>query len=90
MSVDIAVTAENPERASGVWVVNIETGKIVAFLRFSGMVEELYAVHLMRGTARPHVSAENSPALETTWVLPEAARPEVELAAAAMPSYRAS
>jgi uncharacterized protein (TIGR03032 family) len=90
MSVDIAVTAENPERASGVWVVNIETGKTVAFLRFSGMVEELYAVHLMRGTARPHVSAENSPALETTWVLPEAARPEVELAAAAPPSYRAS
>jgi uncharacterized protein (TIGR03032 family) len=84
-SVDIAVTDENPERASGVWVVNIETAKTVAFLRFAGVVEELYAVHLMRGTARPHVSAEDSLALETTWVLPEAVMPEVDLAAAEPP-----
>ena len=64
-SVDIAVTDENPERASGVWVVNIETAKTVAFLRFSGVVEELYAVHLMPGTTRPHVSAEDGVVLET-------------------------
>ena len=80
-SVDIAVTDENPERASGVWVVNIETAKTVAFLRFSGLVEELYAVHLMPGVTRPHVSAEDGIALETTWVLPKANMSEVELAA---------
>jgi uncharacterized protein (TIGR03032 family) len=78
-SVDIAVTDENPERASGVWVVNIETAKTVAFLRFSGIVEELYAVHLMPGTTRPHVSAEDGVGLETTWVLPKANMSEVEL-----------
>jgi len=79
-SVEIEVTEENPERASGVWVVNIETVKTVAFLRFSGVVEELYAVHLLRDAARPYVSAEDGVALEKTWALQEAVMKELELA----------
>jgi uncharacterized protein (TIGR03032 family) len=79
-SVDIAVGDDNPEQAAGVWVVNIETAKSVGFLRFSGVVDEIFAVQLLRGTVRPHVSAQDGLALETTWVLPEAVMPEVELA----------
>ena len=80
---DIPLTDENPERASGVWVVNIETGQSVAYLRFSGVVEEIFAVHLLRGAMYPHVSARD---IETTWVLPDAALPEVEFATATPPT----
>ena len=80
---DIPLTDENPERASGVWVVNIETGQSVAYLRFSGVVEEIFAVHLLSGAMYPHVSARD---IETTWVLPDAALPEVEFATATPPT----
>jgi uncharacterized protein (TIGR03032 family) len=79
--VDIPLTDENPDRASGIWVVNIETGKAVAFLRFSGSVEEVFAVHLLRGAAYPQICAEEDVELECAWVLPDAAMSEVELAA---------
>ena len=82
-SVEIEVTEANPERASGVWVINIETLKTVAFLRFSGVVEELYAVQIMRDFARPYVSAEDDIELGTTWELEEAVMKELEISATA-------
>jgi uncharacterized protein (TIGR03032 family) len=84
--VDIPLTDENPERASGVWVVNIDTGKTVAFLRFSGIVEEVFAVQLLQGARNPHFSAPDAPELETAWALPAAALPEVETAASPRPN----
>jgi uncharacterized protein (TIGR03032 family) len=78
-SVEIEVTEKNPQRASGVWVVNIETAKTVAFLRFSGAVEEVYAVNLLRDAARPYVSAQDGVALETTWALQEAVMKELDI-----------
>jgi len=78
-SVEIEVTDKHPQRASGVWVVNIETAKTVAFLRFSGVVEEVYAVNLLRDAARPYVSAQDGVALETTWALQEAVMKELEI-----------
>jgi uncharacterized protein (TIGR03032 family) len=83
--VDIPLTEQNPDRASGVWVVNIDTGKTVAFLRFSGIVEEVFAVQLLQAR-RPHFSAPDGPELETAWALPAAALPEVETAASPRPS----
>jgi uncharacterized protein (TIGR03032 family) len=76
---DIVLTDENPERASGIWIVNIETGKTVAFLRFSESVDEIFAVQLLRGKSYPHISAGDGAALEAAWVLPDAVLPEVEL-----------
>jgi uncharacterized protein (TIGR03032 family) len=80
MWVDLPLTEENPDRASGVWIVNIETGRTVAFLRFSDIVDEIFAVHLMRGKRYPHVGANDAIALETSWVLPQVAMKDVELA----------
>jgi len=82
--VDIPLTDDNPERASGVWVVNIDTGKTVAFLRFSGIVEEVFAVQLLQAR-RPHFSAQDGPELETAWALPAAALPDVDMAASPRP-----
>jgi uncharacterized protein (TIGR03032 family) len=79
--VDIPLTEENPERASGIWVVNIETGTSIGFLRFSGTVEEIFAVQLLRGIAHPQIAEQDGEALASAWVLPDAALPEVELVA---------
>jgi uncharacterized protein (TIGR03032 family) len=80
MWVDLPLTDENPDRASGVWIVNIDTGKTVAFLRFSDFIDEIFAVNLLPGKNYPHISANDGIALETSWVLPQAAMKEVELA----------
>jgi uncharacterized protein (TIGR03032 family) len=79
MWVDVPLTDENPNRSSGVWVVNIETGKSVAFLRFSDFVDEIFAVNLLEGLTNPQVAAGGSVTHETSWVLPKAAMAEVEL-----------
>jgi uncharacterized protein (TIGR03032 family) len=83
---DIPLTDENPERASGIWVVNIETGKTVAFLRFSGSVEEIFGVQLLRGAAHPHIFTQDSPELERMWALPDAAIAEIEFTAPGQPA----
>jgi uncharacterized protein (TIGR03032 family) len=39
--------AELPERVCGVWVVHIQTGQIVAFLKFEDAVQEIFAVQVL-------------------------------------------
>ena len=43
------------ERTCGVWVVNIETGKTVGFLRFEAGVQEIFAVQVLRGMRFPEL-----------------------------------
>jgi hypothetical protein len=52
---DIPLTDENPDRASGVWAVNIDTGRTIAFLRFSASVEEIFAVQALSGLLAPTI-----------------------------------
>jgi uncharacterized protein (TIGR03032 family) len=40
----IPLTQRPDERNCGVWVVNIETGQTVAFLKFEDAVQEIFAV----------------------------------------------
>lgn len=77
---EIPITDENPDRASGIWVVNIETGENVARLRFSGEVEEIFAVQLVRGVTFPHIVARDNAILESSWALPPEALADVEFA----------
>ena len=79
---DIPLTDENPERSSGVWVVNVETGNTVAFLRFSASVEEIFAVQALQGCIAPIILEEHDPVLDATWAIPDALLGEVELAGA--------
>ena len=66
---------------SGVWIVNIETGQTVAFLKFSGAVQEIFAVHLLEGWQFPEILDDDSEFLRTTYVLPDDALKEVRFAA---------
>src|SRR5262249_3344499 len=62
---DIPLTDENRDRMSGVWVVNLETGATVAFLKFSRLVQEIFAVVLLRGAMFPTLLDEDSEVLKT-------------------------
>jgi len=77
---DIPITEENADRMSGVWIVNIETGQTVAFLKFSGAVQEIFAVHLLEGWQFPEILDDDSEFLRTTYVLPDDALKEVRFA----------
>ncbi len=43
----LPICAPGRERQCGVWVLNIKTGETVAFLRFTGSVQEVFSVQLL-------------------------------------------
>jgi Flp pilus assembly protein TadD len=67
------------ERTCGVWVVNIETGKTVGFLRFESGVQEIFAVQVMRGMRFPELLEWNDQRLAHSYVLPDEALADVVL-----------
>jgi uncharacterized protein (TIGR03032 family) len=66
-------SAERPmeQRVCGVWVVDIVTGRIVAFVRFEEGVEEIFAVHVVAGDRFPDVLNDDWPRLADSFVLPD-------------------
>src|SRR5205085_4154407 len=77
---DIPVTEQLAERACGVWAVDIETGATLAYLRFSGVVQEIFAVQALPGILFPD-ALETGELFDTTYVLPDAALRDVRLTA---------
>ena len=74
--------AEKPlaERCCGVWVVNLETGKTVAFLKFEAGVQEIFAVQVLP-LRFPELINDQDEVLANSFVLPDAALAEVPEAA---------
>ena len=76
------------ERACGVWVVHIETGQTVGFVRFEAGVQEIFAVQVLHGLRFPEVLEWEDAHLAHSYMLPDAALAEVppldETAAAAV------
>lgn len=68
------------ERNCGVWVVNIESGETLGFLRFEAGVQEIFAVSVLHDTRYPDVLEWDDPRLAHSYVLPDAALKEVSLA----------
>src|SRR6185295_15969711 len=67
------------ERTCGVWIVNIETGQTVGFLRFESGVQEIFAVQVLRGMRFPELLEWNDQRLAHSYVLPEKALVDVVL-----------
>jgi len=65
------------ERACGVWVVNIQTGQAVAFLRFEGAVQEIFAVQVLPGIHFPEILEWGDERVAHSYVLPDEALAEV-------------
>ena len=75
----LPITKSLTERNCGVWVVNIDTGEIIAFLRFEGGVQEIFAIGIIPGFLFPEVINWEEQLLGTTYILPDEALQEVEL-----------
>lgn len=71
--------AERPqsERACGVWVVNIETGQIVAWVRFEDAVQEIFAVEVLPQARYPEIVIDDRELLAGSFILPEEALGEM-------------
>lgn len=67
------------ERTCGIWVVNIHSGEVVAFLRFEGAVQEIFAVTVLPGTRFPEVIDWDEKILDTSFALPDEALRELAL-----------
>ena len=67
------------ERTCGVWVVHIETGQTVGFLRFEEGVQEIFAVQVLPNIRFPEMLEWDDPHLALSYVLPDEALAEVAL-----------
>jgi uncharacterized protein (TIGR03032 family) len=61
------------DRACGVWVVDLRNGRTVAFLRFEGAVQEIFAVAVLPGIVHPDLVNEPGETLDSSFVLPDEA-----------------
>lgn len=66
----LPITDTAAQRNCGVWVVNIETGNIVGFLRFDGEVQEIFDVAVLFG-AKWTEFIRRSDHTQTSFVLPQ-------------------
>lgn len=65
------------ERTCGVWVVDIERGQVIAFLKFEEAVQEVFAVALLPGICFPDVINDNPEIIGSSFVLPDEALRDV-------------
>jgi uncharacterized protein (TIGR03032 family) len=71
----IPISEPGRERQCGVWVVDITTGNIVSFLRFSGTVQEIFAL-LPLPFANPELITDNTELIGGAFFVPPEALPE--------------
>lgn len=65
------------DRTCGVWVVNIQSGQIVAFVQFEDALQEIFAVELLAGMQFPDLVQDNQKLISATYVLPDEALAQV-------------
>lgn len=71
----LPLTARLEDRQCGVWVVDIESGGTVAFLRFEDLVEEIFDVTLLPGMLFPEIAEHGSDAVNNAFVVPQESMP---------------
>ena len=60
---------QSEERSCGVWAVDIRTGHIIAFLRFEGIVQEIFSVQVLPDILYPDLINEPGETLDGSFVL---------------------
>lgn len=60
------------DRSCGVWALDLRDGSIAAFLRFEGIVQEIFDVQVLAGMRRPDVLEPNDDLVGTAFMLPPA------------------
>jgi uncharacterized protein (TIGR03032 family) len=68
----IPITERLQERTCGVWVLDVQTGATVAFVRFEdGGVQEIFSVQVLSGARYPELINDNTELLASSFVLPD-------------------
>jgi uncharacterized protein (TIGR03032 family) len=73
----IPLTERLTERTCGVWVVDLATGRTVAFLKFEDAVQEIFAVQVLPGVRFPDLINDDAKVLSDSFVLPDDAMRQV-------------
>ncbi len=73
----IPLTQRLEERICGVWVIHIETGQTVAFLKFEDAVQEIFAVEVLPGIRFPEIIDWDEKLIASSYVLPDEALVDV-------------
>jgi len=66
----LPLTARLEDRECGIWVVDIDTGETVAYLRFEDLVEEIFDVTLLPGMRFPEIAEHGSDLVTGAFVVP--------------------
>lgn len=75
----LPLTERLQKRICGVWVINIETAEVIAFLRFEDAVQEIFSVAILPGIRFPELIVDDLPLLSYSYVLPDEALAQVAL-----------
>ncbi|MGA7397449.1 MAG: TIGR03032 family protein [Solirubrobacterales bacterium] len=67
---DLPIQAKGQDLECGVWIVDIDTGSTVGFIRFEEQVQEIYDVALMHGKRYPEIAEPGSTAALNSVQLP--------------------
>jgi len=73
----LPLTGQGVERNCGVWVVDVRTGDIVAWNRFSGSVREIYEVVTLPGVRFPEIVEPGAELGDNAFVLPDEALEDI-------------
>ena len=73
----LPITESREPRYCGVWVVHLETGNVLGFVRFEDAVQEIFDVQLLPGLRFPELGEPESDLIANAYVLPAAALAEV-------------
>jgi hypothetical protein len=65
------------ERTCGVWVVNMQTGETIAFVKFEDAVQEIFAVEVLPGSRYPELVNEDRKLLAGSYELPDSALTDI-------------
>ncbi len=72
----LPLTERLQEKLCGLWAVDLRTGKIAGFLRFEGLVQEIFDVQLLRARW-PEIAEPDSDLVAGSFALPQEALAEV-------------
>ncbi|MEL6927042.1 MAG: TIGR03032 family protein [Cyanobacteria bacterium J06600_6] len=73
----LPLTERLDERICGVWVVNLETARTVAFLKFEDAVQEIFAVRVLPNMRFPEIIDYDEKLMANSYVLPDEALADV-------------
>lgn len=78
--IPIADELDASERRCGVWAIDTRTGDTVGFLRFEGIVQEVFDVQVVPGVRWPELAEAESELAAGSFVLPDEAMADVHVA----------